>query len=54
VLTLWYGRAVEAILQTVALFNGLTAQQLADVVSSVHRVTRDAGEQFFAQGAPAD
>jgi CRP-like cAMP-binding protein len=45
---------VEAILQTVALFNGLTAQQLADVVSSAHRVTRDAGRLFFEQGARAD
>lgn len=45
---------MEAILQTVTLFTGLTAEQLADVVASAHRVTRDAGGQFFEQAAPAD
>jgi CRP-like cAMP-binding protein len=45
---------VETVLETAALFNGLTAAQLADVVSAARHVTREAGERFFEQGAPAD
>jgi CRP-like cAMP-binding protein len=41
-------------LSVVPLFKGLAGAELDAVVSAAHRVSRQAGEHFFEQGAPAD